>query len=272
MDRQTLLKAALPPFTDKYEPIFAVPYKKIITAQGFSYIVKDESQKKPLKAVIHYSADYDINENAGNLKQIQATLTTRERLKGNVLIEYKGMILTPLNYSDINETIGSYDYACVGITADKLSLVNAPKEAVGFSCFDLLWDMPNYDILPQYLGANDYNQGVVFLSIENQKAIGLPQEDSLGAWQLMQETAILRLINFNRLDFLKFYNNLLDYSEISGKFGIIGECEIKELNDIDSRAVIKSVAYELRVDLSYSIQYDKADDKIIRAVIFKVEG
>ena len=315
MTREFLLKASITEFKDNEKKVIAIPFKRVYTPQGYSYLILDRLQAKEVYCAIHINREYVVTEEIGRLYTTSIDFSTREKFDiESTLFIYKGIegktlatsnkdntsntsntsnpdntnsnecILDSLTIKDndliffaksfdgYNASMKQYMYAGFALTIDKKNLLEPLNDVYGYSSFDILSNMPNYDILPAYAYIeNKIHNGVIILNIESNEPISMPHHDFKSFKQVVYEDISFNLIHLNRLEVAKFIEALYDYSQTSNLFGVCSSVKIDEFADLQEEAALRGQAVKVSLRISYcmNVEYDKASN-YIKEVVWRV--
>lgn len=299
MTREFLLKAAITEFKDLKNKVIMVPFKRMYTDEGYCYLVLDRLKAKEIECALHINKEYVITEEIGRLHTISLDFSTREQIDiPNTLFIYKDMDKAPKehyigkskcefsvsdddliffakSYEGYNETMKQYMYSSEGLTIDKKGLLEPMHDVYGYSAFDIISQMPNYEILPMYAWIEDkIKQGVILLSIDDSEPMSMLGYNSVDKCykQSIFENISINLVHKSRYETAKFLDDLAQYSLASKKFGFASTPQITEFPDLQEAAALRGQAVKVALKISYSRNIDELSraDKLIREVIWKM--
>lgn len=275
MTKEKLLKASIDSFKDNENPAILIPYEKVTTNQGFSYIVEKPNKKENISCAIHFDVNYDYKEDKGSIREVDVEISTRVKLKDgvNYLCKYQNLIIFLNSYDGYNETMKQYLYRGKALTRDKLRLLEELKEIYGYSLYEKINKLKNFVILPKYLSLKtDFNSNVVLYESLSSEPLSLINRRDGDLSQLIMEEIELILVNFTRQQVMVFIKELEKLSLLNNEFGFSGLYQILELNDIDTFSTLKGITYKINMKLCYNIAITHTEDiKTIKTVIFKME-
>lgn len=269
MTSKSLLKQAIKSFKDNYNTAILYKYKTATTDQGFSYVTKLSKTKKSIECAIHYDTSLEFSEDKGTIRNVEISLITRESLTTDCLIEYEDLTIFINSYRGFNEKMGQYEYSCKALTKDKIKLLDKLKETYGYSIYDKLLNIEEFSIIPKYTSQNVKFDGKVALyEKSSSQPMSLIDYRSSKLSQTIKETSEFILVNFTRLDVMKFIKNIENLSLIEGQYGLASNYDIEEMSDIDVYSVLKGITYKVTVDFCYNIEMKTIDnDKYIKQVV-----
>lgn len=303
MTREFLLRAGITEFRDFNNKVLSIPFKRIYTDQGYSYLVLDRVNAKEIECAIHFGREYTITEEIGRLHTSSLDFSTREKVDiPNTLFVYKKMetsnngnvkhlkqsckdftitdddlIFFAKSYDGYNETMKQFMYSAEALTTDKRGLIEPLHDIYGYTSFDILSKLPNYDILPSYVFAEDkFAKGLILLNIESSEPLSMIDFSSISKdyCQTIFEDVSFNLIHISRKDTMKFVSDLCNYSLSSRKFGIVGSMpKIEEFPDLQEAAALRGQAVKVSLRVCYPMKMsdlDKIDDKQIKEVVWKM--
>lgn len=273
--REALLKAAIKDYKDLNNQVLAIPYKKYIDKQGYSFIIKQAKKSFNLNCAIHIDVEWSQNDFLGNVRNVGVELITRERLTTDVLIEYEDLVIFVKTYDSYNETMGQYNYKGTAIKAVDMVLLKMPTEVYGNSVFDKLVDYDKYKIIPKYLSKSDWSDDIILAEVESLETYNIPnnRENYNILTQMKSDKVIFYLVNFSREKIIQFQNDLAEYSMNFNTFGFLSNFKVTDEKLLDTNAVLKSIITSLEVDLCYNLEVEKKDsetDKFIRNICYKI--
>lgn len=276
MTKETLLKSAIKDYKDINNQVLAIPYKRYVDNQGYSFIIKQPKKAFNLNCVIHIDTEWTIDDLLGNIRSVKVDLITRQRLTTNVLIEYENLVIFISSYDNYNETMGQYDYKGSAIKATDMILLKEPTEIYGNSVFDKLVDYDKYKIIPKYLSKNDWNDDVILAEVESKDTYNIPNsyvsQETLN--QMKSDKVTFYLVNFSREKIMQFQNDLAEYSINFRTFGFLSNFNVKDDKLLDNNAVLKTIITTLEVDLCYNLEINKniLDDKYIKNICYCIKN
>lgn len=298
MTREFLLKASIAEFNDKVHKVLLVPFKRIFTKEGYSYLILDRLKSREVESAIHFGREYAVTEDIGRLHTTQVEFSTREKIDiPNTLFIYKNMdtgkakvkskkcdleldgddmVIFCKGFNGYNETMKQFMYEAEVLTADKLMMLKPFDDVLGYSSFDIISQMPDYDILPRYAFIEDkINDGVVLLNIEETTPISLPIFDRANKRYVQSnyEDISFDLLNLDRLKIAKFADKLQQYSLDSNRFGVCSDIKIAELGNLQESAALRGPAVKISLKVSYAIDIAEVQkfEKYIRDVVWRCD-
>lgn len=299
MTREFLLKAAITEFKDLKNKVIMVPFKRVYTNEGYCYLVLDRMHAKEIECALHINKEYVITEEIGRLYTLSLDFSTREQIDiPNTLFIYKGMDANPKesyigkdkcefsvndddliffakSYEGYNETMKQYMYSSEGLTIDKKGLLEPLHDVYGYSAFDIISQIPNYEILPMYADIIDkVKQGVILLSIDDSEPMSMMHYDKIkkAYTQGIFENISINLVHKSRYECAKFLDDLAQYSLESKLFGFASTPQITEFPDLQEAAALRGQAVKIALRISYCRNIDEISkaNKLIREVIWKM--
>lgn len=275
MTKDALLKSSIREFQDDKNSALLIAYNKITTDQGFSYIIENKSCEK-INCAIHFDVAYEYKEDKGPIRNVDIEISTRKKLKNdtNYLCKYQDLIIFINRYDGYNETMGQYLYKAKALPRDKLKLLeNLENKIYGYSLFDKLSKLKDFVILPKYLSQKtNFNENVVLYESLGNEPLTLLNNNLNELSQVLIEDVEFILVNFTRLDVMRFIKSIEDLSIEKQEFGFSSNYKIDEINDIDTYAVLKGITYKINLKLCYNIAMEyKQNEKYINTVIFKMK-
>lgn len=299
MTREFLLKAAITEFKDLKNKVIKIPFKRVYTDEGYCYLVLDRLNAVEIECALHINTEYVITEEIGQLHTISLDFSTREKFDiPNTLFVYKGMDANPKesyigkdkcefsvndddliffakSYEGYNETMKQYMYSAEGLTIDKKGLLEPIHDVYGYSSFDIISQMPNYEILPMYANIETrIKQGVILLSVQDAEPMsmmGYSRVDKAYKQSLFENIEI-NLVHKSRYEVAKFLDELAQYSLSSKKFGFASTPAITEFPDLQEAAALRGQAVKIALRISYARDINEISkaDKLIREVVWKM--
>lgn len=285
MTRDFLLNQAISEFKDKETRVLKVPFKRVLNAQGFTFLEIDYTKQKEISSAIHIARDYALQEGGGRLHSTKIDLSTREPLDiNNDLIIYKGkdfkasepydLFIFAKSFSGYNETMRNYMYLGEALLLDRVSALSEISDTWGFSSFDIFAQMPKHTILPHYENVEPYlDIKFILLKINTQEAQTLAkgERDMQGA--IMQDNITFTLNNYTRKDTLDFLQDLENFSLDSGLFGYISLPQVSELENLQSAPNLRAFGNKITMDIQYFInsERDYSADLYIKKALYKMQ-
>lgn len=299
MTREFLLKAAITEFKDLKHKVIKVPFKRVYTNEGYCYLVLDRMRAKEIECALHINKEYVITEEIGRLFTTTLDFSTREKIDiPNTLFVYKGMDESPKpsfigkdscefsindddliffakSYEGYNDTMKQYMYSSEGLTLDKKGLLEPMHDIYGYSSFDIISQIPNYEVLPMYAYIGDkIKQGVILLSVEDAEPMSMMHYNHISKTyrQSVFENIGINLVHKSRYEVAKFLDDLAQYSLQSKKFGFASTPSITEFPDLQEAAALRGQAVKIALRVSYVRNIDEVSraDKLIREVVWKM--
>lgn len=270
-----LLNKATETLKDSINKIKLIPYKRIFTKSGYNYIIPNKRKTITMQGVVGVNVEYELSDNIGYFKGVKAEINTQEKIVGDFFIEYKDLIIFVNGFDGFTESAGQYRYVGVALRSDRIHLINdsLANADYGYSCLDIIVDIPDYVILPKFetLAKESFKEGVILAEIQEQKTLNLFNLGLDSISQSLVDSVRFVLVNMNRAEATKFLKAILDYSLKSQNFGIVSNPEIKEISDYDNVSNLRSVLYEIVVKISYNIEIkEKVVEKGIKNVLFYI--
>lgn len=302
MTREFLLKAAITEFKDKLHPVLAIPFKRVYTDEGYCYLILDRLKAKTIECAIHFNREYVVTEEIGRMHTSTIDFSTREKIDApNTLFVYKNMAASYTNtppklksrsdftiedsdliffaksFDGYNETMKQFMYSAEALTSDKRGLLEPIHDVFGYTSFDILSKLPNYNILPSYVFAEEkYKEGLIMLNIEESTPVSMVAFDKTDKKykQCIQESVSFNLVHISRLDTARFIDALCNYSLSSQKFGIIGsQPKVEEFADLQESAALRGQAVKVSLQINYSMDMsdlDREEVKQIKEAVWKM--
>lgn len=273
---QELLEASTQSISDKENAVKLCPYKRINTKQGYSFITLHRRKAKKISASIELDVDWDRDEDLGFLKKVNCSINTQEKIKGNYCILYQDVIIFVSEFTSYTESMKQYQYKGMAVGIDKMPLIDSlnDNETFGYSCLDLVCQMDNYNILPEFLALelDLLQQGIFLVKVEDSESVDMITQTNGKLEQIKKDNINIRCINSSRTDVMKFIVNLLEFGKQYDLFGLIGDYQITEINNYDNYSNLRGIRYNISITLCYNIStIIEYKEKKISIIMFKTK-
>lgn len=276
MTRETLLKSAIKDYKDFKNQVKAIPYKRFVDKGGYCFIIKQNHNAFNLNCAIHISTEWAQNEYLGNIRSVDISLISRQRLTTDLLIEYEDLIIFVKSYDAYNETMGQFEYKGSAIKANDFILLKEPNTLYGSSVYEKLLSFDKYKIVPKYLSLNEWDKDYILVDIESLNTFTLttPHFVNNTLSQMKSDKVIFYLANVSREKLLNFQNDLIEYSLNFGEFGFLSNPILRDEKNLDSNAVTQSIISSVECELSYNLEVSLNNDenKLINDICYQVKN
>ena len=258
-------------------PAQLVPYERFLTKQGISYIVADYENARPFECAVHI--DRNTRVLYGKQTYFNVDIDSMLPIEFDThFVDYDSHKIFIRGYEGYNKQTQHYRYLAGIPTSDKHRLLSELSGVWGNSCFDIISQMP-YTILPPQVDTTSLVGNAIVMEIDSQETAEMLKDDleniTENYYTRQIESLRFVLLGFTRFDGLKFAKSLQDFSISSGKFGFIELPQVKEINDTDYSAGLKSVLTEVTCRVNY-ILYAEGEEqkanKIITKAYFKMKA
>lgn len=269
MTKEELLKASIDEFRDKKDNALFWTCERIYTNSGYCYILKKESRK--ISCALHYNRYFETDENIGKYENNDMTITTREDLGFNGIIEYKGIYCAFNRQGNWNATMGQYHYVGIGAFTpiSNQFLITDLQEIetkIGVNSMPLFMNLNFKDvvIMPAYYAANSLKKYVMVNTEPLKDLTGIIMQDEYYQ-QIKCDNVKLTFVNFKTNEAMEFLNNLqnLSLSE-NASFGFLSLPTLITKDTYQVSFNWKALAYESEFKINYNLKgfYDDKNNII----------
>lgn len=273
---QELLEASTQKLKDPKNSVKLCPFKRINTKQGYSFLTLLRRKAKNIQAAIQLDVNWDRDEDLGFVKDVNARVNTQEKIIGDYCILYQDVIIFLSAFSSYTESMGQYEYEGKAVAVDKLPLIDklSADETFGYSCVDLLCQIDNYNVIPEFLalGLDLTTEGVFLAKVEDSESVSMLRKSTDRIEQIRTDILEIRCINVTRQNVMHFICDLLDFGKENNLFGLVSDYQIKEINNYDNYSNLRGIRYSIELSLCYNISsIIKYIEKNISVIMFKIK-
>ncbi len=111
MDMKSLLSASVAYFNDNINNAYYYDVERIFTDSGYCYILKKPESKREVCVALHYNTTYEADEILGRHSLNDISISSREPLNVNGVLEYKGMYFGINSQDNWNVVPDHYSYS-----------------------------------------------------------------------------------------------------------------------------------------------------------------
>lgn len=271
-----LLEVSTQKIKDKQNLVKLCPYKRVNTKQGYSFITLLRRKAKNIEAAIQLDVNWDRDEDLGFLKVVNCKVNTQEKIKGDFCILYQDVIIFLQDFGSYTESMGQYEYGGQAVAVDKLPLIDSlsESEVFGYSCLDLLCQIDKYNVIPEFiaLDLDLTTEGVYLAKVDDSTSVTMIKNSNEKLEQIKTDTVEIRAINTTRADLMQFVYELLEFGRLNNLFGLIGDYQIKEINNYDNYSNLRGIRYIIELSLCYNISIiNEYLEKNISVIMFKIK-
>lgn len=271
-----LLEVSTQRISDKNNEVKLCPYTRLETKQGYNFVSLNRRKAKKISASIEVEAIWEHDEDIGYLRTVKCRINTLEKLKGNYCILYQDLVLFVNDFSSYTESMGQYQYNAKAVEIDKLPLIDYlnPNDKYGYSSLELVSSLDKYNVIPEYVALSDefMKQGVYLVKVDDTRSISMLRQMPDGfIYQTRQDTLLFRCVNVTRDNVIKFIVDLLEFGQNEGLYGLIGDYNVREINNYDDFSNLRGIRYEVNITICYNISsLEEIKQKQISQILFKM--
>lgn len=251
------------------------PFKKAVNKQGYAFFTLLKESTESISASVELQGEWQLDNEAGFVKRVNCDIFTQKKIIGNYCILYQDAIIFIVNFVGYTEKMGTYHYQGRAVESTNLPLIDTldSDSVYGYSCFDLIAEMPTYNILPAYAVADndDFSEGLVVARISDSTDLTLIREEQNKLKQMRADDVSFYGINLTRAQLMQFLQQLFEWGRDNELFGLSGSYAISELTLPDDFIKIKGIRYLCKARICYNIEIEfETSRRTIDVVMFKM--
>lgn len=270
-----LLQNAISQMQSTGDTVSLCPFKKIVNAQGYAFFTLLRDRAESISASIELHGEWQLDNEAGFVKRVNCDVFTQKRIIGDYCLLYQDAIIFIVNFAGYTEKMATYHYQGRAIEATNAPLIDKldSNDVYGYSCFELLASLPDFNILPAYAVANtdDFSTGLIVARIDDSRDLTLIRDTGDKLKQMRIDTVSLYAVNLTRSQLMQFMQLLFEYGRDYELFGLAGNYEIRELTLPDDYLKLKGIRYLCKTNVCYNIEIAfESSRRVIDVVMFKM--
>lgn len=272
---KSLLQNAISQIQATGDTALLCPYKKIVNAQGYAFFTLLKDKAEAISASIEMHGEWQLDNEAGFVKRVNCDIFTQKKVIGNFCILYQDAIIFIVNFAGYTEKMATYHYEARAVEATNLPLIDSldSDSVYGYSCFDLIAKMPDYNILPAYAVADtdDFSTGLIVVRIDSSADLSLVREEGDKLKQMRKDDVSFYGVNLTRAQLMHFLRTLFEFGRDTETFGLSGSYETRELTLPDDYIKTKGIRYLIKVSVCYNIEIERESSRrTINTIMFKM--
>lgn len=270
-----LLQNAISQMQSTGDTVLLCPFKKVVNAQGYAFFTLLKDRAEPISAAIELHAEWQLDNEAGFVKRVNCDIFTQKKITGDVCILYQDVVIFIVNFAGYTEKMATYHYQGRAIESTNAPLIDTLDSAsvYGYSCFELLAALPDFNILPAYAVADcdDFREGLIVARIDDSRDLTLIRDTGNKLKQMRIDNVSLYAVNLTRAQLMQFLQRLFEYGRDNELFGLSGTYEIRELTLPDDYLKLKGIRYLCKTNVCYNIEMAfETARRTIDVVMFKM--
>ena len=274
---KSLLQNAITQLQAAGDTALLCPFKKIVNAQGYAFFTLLKDKAETISASIEMHGEWQLDNEAGFVKRVNCDIFTQKKVIGDFCILYQDAIIFIVNFAGYTEKMATYHYEGRAVEATNLPLIDSldSDSVYGYSCFDLLAQLPDYNILPAYAVADtdDFSTGLIVARIDTSADLSLVREEGDKLKQMRKDDVSFYGVNLTRAQLMQFLHSLFEYGRDTETFGLSGSYETRELTLPDDYIKTKGIRYLIKVSVCYNIETERETSRrTINTIMFKMHA
>lgn len=272
---KSLLQNAISQIQAAGDTALLCPYKKIVNAQGYAFFTLLKDKTEAISASIELHGEWQLDNEAGFVKRVNCDIFTQKKVIGDFCILYQDAIIFIVNFAGYTEKMATYHYEGRAVEATNLPLIDRldSDSVYGYCCFDLIAQLPEYNILPAYAVADtdDFSTGLIVARIDSSADLSLVREEGDKLKQMRKDDVSFYGVNLTRAQLMLFLHTLFEFGRDTETFGLSGSYETRELTLSDDYIKTKGIRYLIKVSVCYNIEIERESSRrTINTIMFKM--
>lgn len=270
-----LLQNAISQMQSAGDSVLLCPFKKIVNAQGYAFFTLLKDRAESISAAIELHAEWQLDNEAGFVKRVNCDIFTQKKITGDYCLLYQDVIIFIVNFAGYTEKMATFHYQGRAVEATNVPLIDNLDSAsvYGYSCFELLVKLPEFNILPAYAVSDGdvFAEGLIVARIDDSRDLTLIRDTGDKLKQMRTDTVSLYAVNLTRAQFVQFLHKLFEYGRDNELFGLSGTYETCELTLPDDYLKLKGIRYLCKANVCYNIEMAfETARRTIDIVMFKM--
>lgn len=273
---KSLLQNAISQIQAAGDTALLCPFKKIVNAQGYAFFTLLKDKAEPISASVELHAEWQLDNEAGFVKRVNCEIFTQKKLIGDYCILYQDAIIFLVNFAGYTEKMATYHYEGRAVEATNVPLIDCldADSVYGYSCFDKISTLPDYNILPAYAVADNdsFSTGLIVARIDSSTDLTLVRDTATKLQQMRKDNVCFYGVNLTRAQVMDFAHKLFEHGRDTETFGLSGSYAIGELTLPDDHLKMKGIRYFFKATVCYNIEIEReTSQRDIAIVMFKMK-
>lgn len=252
------------------------PFKKVVNAQGYAFFTLLKDKAEAISASVELHGEWQLDNEAGFVKRVNCEVFTQKKIIGDYCILYQDAIIFLVNFTGYTEKMATYHYEGRAVEATNAPLIDCldADSVYGYSCFDKVATLPDYNILPAYAVADNdsFSAGLIVARIDSSADLTLVRDTATKLQQMRKDDMCFYGVNLTRAQVMDFAHKLFEYGRDTETFGLSGSYAIGELTLPDDYLKMKTIRYYFKASVCYNIEVEKeTSQRVINVVMFKMK-
>lgn len=272
MTREELFKQSIAAFQSQNVLVWKV--KRIYTSSGYCYIIKQSSRETV--ATFHYNNYVEQTLETGRLIMHDGSITSREKLYLDEVVEYEGMHFGITSTGNWNETMKQWSYSCqaaLNLNSSTFLITSEDEinQKLGYSSFSFLFSAPwDFPFLPGFC-SSETNQKCILANVNSSTSITPIYFIKDFKNQICSDSIELYFINLTTQEVSNQMYKLQEYTlSPEAKFGIRNTPSIIQKSLVQVSMNWTALIYAAELEIFYNMYLEEVDSTPeISKILFK---